>query len=232
MTASQEIQGDARDIPGVLERMEAIDRATPAADGVSHFNRLYWRVTEEVGQQVEGTSFENDAFLTELDVLFANLYFDAYAQHARGERVAKAWRPLFEMREKPDTPPIQFALAGMNAHINHDLPVAVVSTCQELELHPEQETPHYRDYDRVNELLAHVQEHIKEWFAVGLIAEIDDACGKVDDALAIWSIAKSRRLAWEHAEILWELRDNPKLQAAYERTLGRMVGFAGRGILL
>jgi len=32
--------------------------------------------------------------------------------------------------------PIQFALAGMNAHINHDLPVAIVSTCTELASSP------------------------------------------------------------------------------------------------
>jgi hypothetical protein len=232
MTLTHQVTGDAQDIPGVLERMQAIDASLPAGDGVKHFNRLYQRVTQEVGDQVEGASFEDDAFLTELDVLFANLYFDAFAADLRGRRAAKAWRPLFEARAKAGTPPIQFALAGMNAHINHDLPVAVIGTCRRLELEPLQETPHYRDFDRVNELLAYVQTRIKEWFAVGLIAEVDDACGKVDDALAIWSIAKSRRLAWEHAQIMWELRDRPELQEAYQRTLGRMVGFAGRGLLL
>ena len=30
------------------------------------------------------------------------------------------------------TAPIQFALAGMNAHINRDLPLALVETCDEL----------------------------------------------------------------------------------------------------
>ena len=40
-----------------------------------------------------------------------------------------AWQPLFERRADPGIEPIQFALAGMNAHINHDLPLAVVATC-------------------------------------------------------------------------------------------------------
>ena len=31
---------------------------------------------------------------------------------------------------------------------------------------------------------------------------------------------------------IWELRDNPRMLEAYQRTLARMVGFAGRGMLL
>ena len=43
--------------------------------------------------------------------------------------------------------PVQFALAGMNAHINHDLPLAVVSTCSALATAPEV-GPHFADWRR------------------------------------------------------------------------------------
>lgn len=233
MALAYRVDAQAQDIAGVLERMDAIDSATPERDGVSAFNRLYRRVTEEVaGEVAAGATFEDEAFLSQLDVRFANHFFTAYAADMRGEPVPKAWRPLFQARGKPDTAPIQFALAGMNAHINFDLPVAVIDACTELTLEPAPDTPHHRDYFRVNAVLGHVQDRIKDWFALGLIAEIDERCGKLDDALSIWSIAKARGLAWEHAELLWALRDNPNLQAAYERSLAGMVSFAGRGLLL
>ena len=45
-----------------------------------------------------------------------------------------AWVPLFAQRSRRGVAPLQFALAGMNAHINRDLPVALVTTCRELGL--------------------------------------------------------------------------------------------------
>jgi hypothetical protein len=221
----------AADVAGVLERMAAIDAALPAADGVAYFNRLYRKVTEEVDSQIAGAGYEDDEFLGRLDVRFANLFFDAVAADARGEPPARPWRPLFEGRNA-DAAPVQFALVGMNAHINHDLSVALVDVCRDMALAPARETPQYRDFDRTNEVLELVQGRIKQWFAVGLIAAIDEALGKVDDAMAMWSITAARRFAWTQAETLWQLQDNPHLLAAYRASLERMVGFAGRSLLL
>jgi len=222
----------AKTIDGVIERMNAIDAALPSVDGVAYFNRLYLKVTESVLETMQGTSFEDEAFLESLDVSFADRYFSAFADWERTGSCDQAWRPLFRGRSRPGSAPVQFALAGMNAHINHDLPLALIATCRERELEPLEETPHYRDYTAVNDVLAEVQERIKGWFAVGLIASVDDACGKVDDALAVWSIRAARRFAWEQAELLWALADNPRRRSAYEYALARMVGFTGEGILL
>ena len=233
MTGLSSVGTPADDVPGVLERMAAIDAALPHDDGVAYFNRLYRKVTEEVLERIEATGgFEHDEWLELLDVRFANLYFAAVAADARGDEVPFAWQPLFEDRNRPNTEPIQFALAGMNAHINHDLSVAVVDACRELTLEPARETPHYRDFDRTNHLLAEVQGQIKDWFSVGLIAAIDDAMGKVDDVLTMWSITTAREVAWGHAETLWALQDNPRALAIYTNSLERMVRFAGRGVLL
>ena len=233
MTSLVTLDGRADDIAGVLERMDAIDAALPSEDGVAYFNRLYRKVTQEVLARVDAvTGFEDDEFLTLLDVRFGNLFFDAVAADVRGELPEPAWQPLFEQRTRPNTAPIQFALAGMNAHINHDLCVAVVDVCEEMAIEPSRETPQYRDYDRTNDLLEDVQGQIKHWFAIGIIAAIDDACGKVDDALAMWSITTARAVAWGHAEALWALRDNPMLLPVYRDSLERVVRFAGRGVLL
>jgi len=222
----------ASTIEGVVERMETIDLILPEHDGVAYFNRVYRKVTEEVEAATKGSTFEHVDFLTRLDVVFANRYFTAVGQDARGEVVDRAWAPLFEERLRPSTAPIQFVLAGMNAHINNDLPLSVVDTCRDLELAPEEETPHHRDYTVTNVILGAVQDSIKGWFSTGAIAAIDDALGKIDDGLSMWSIKSAREMAWNQAETMWRLDDNPRLRDAYVTNVGRMVSFAGRGILL
>jgi Family of unknown function (DUF5995) len=47
-----------------------------------------------------------------------------------GAPCADSWEAMFSRRDQTDIAWIQFALAGMNAHINHDLPLAIVVTCQ------------------------------------------------------------------------------------------------------
>ena len=218
-------------IDDVLERMAAIEGALPSTDGVAYFNRMYRKVTEEVHTAVQGRRFEADPFLERLDVVFADLYFSAVGQWVRGEEVARAWRPLFDQRARPDRYPIQFALAGMNAHINYDLPVAVVQTCADLSLVPEDASPPYHDFDATNDILASVEGSIKTWFEGGLMASMDVAMGKIDDALETFSISTARRIAWENAQLLWSLRDHPMLQELFERSLARMTKLAGSALL-
>ena len=80
--------------------------------------------------------FADPGFMTELDVTFANLYFAAAAALSDPAVVPAAWQPLVDRRSAAGIEPIQFALAGMNTHINHDLPLAVVATCAALGTEP------------------------------------------------------------------------------------------------
>ena len=232
MTTLQDRRSPATTISEVIDRMREIDDELPRDDGVALFNRMYLKVTEAVSAAVAGTQFHDDVFLERLDVHFGNLFFEAVEQDRAGERITAAWRPLFEARHRRNTEPVQFALAGMNAHINHDLPVALVRTCAELDLTPDDETAVHEDFRGTNEVLGAVEGEIKEWFAVGIVEEIDQRMGKVDDAFAMWSIVKARDVAWANGQLLWSLNDNPVLRSAYLASLVRMVKLAGRGILL
>ena len=223
----------AGDIHGVIARMRAIEASLPRTDGVGYFNRLYLAVTKAVHEDVDGRpTFEDPEFLARLDVVFANFYFAAYADWAAGRGCPDAWRPLFDSREHAWRRPIQFALAGMNAHINHDLPLAVVAACEERGLRPEKSSPQYRDFERVNKLLSDVEGRVRRWFESGLIADVDRLTGDEGDALAMWSIADARELAWDQAETLWKLRGHPDIARPYEDALSRLVELGGRGILL
>src|SRR4051794_4819313 len=161
-------------MPDVIARMGALDAALPTKDGVAWFNKLYLRVTERVQERhVEG-AFQSPGFLERLDVAFADLYFRAYdaVQAGNPDAVSKAWAPLFAAREKSAIAPIQFALAGMNAHINYALPIGLVEVCADLGLPIEAGTPHHTDFEHVNELLEQVEEDVKRWFATGFVAEL------------------------------------------------------------
>src|SRR5690242_2019842 len=203
--------------------MAVIERTLPSGDGVGYFNRMYRKVTEEIREAHRTQRFEDERFLERLDVVFANLYFEAVDCAAQGREIPPAWAPLFENRAKPHTAPIQFALAGMNAHINHDLPLAVDATCRELALSPQDDTPPCRDFMRVNLYLGEAEERVKAWFERSLLSEIDQAMGQTDDAFAMWSIRAARDLAWEHAKLLWALADHPHLREAYLDSLTRLV---------
>ena len=219
-------------IAEVISRLEAIDASLARKDGVAIFDRLYLQVTRAVDAASVGTDFENRPFVDRLDVVFAGLYFDAEATIATGASCPVAWRPLVETRSQAREP-IQFALAGMVAHINHDLPIAVVTTCQELGLAPEDGSAAHRDYQRVDGLLATVETQVAAWFDTGLIADIEDVTPKkTDEAIAMWSIVAARDVAWEHAKLLWHLHDIAPLRDGILDVLARTTELAARAMLV
>ena len=219
-------------IADVIARMHEIDASLPRKDGVAYFNRLYLQVTEAVLTASSGTTFQSPQFLDRLDVVFAGMYFDAEATIGSGAACPVAWRPLIEQRGEPRAP-IQFALAGMNAHINHDLPLAVVQTCQELGLAPDDDSPQHADYETVNSLLKTVEGQVAGWFDTGLIADVEDVTPKdVDNALAMWSVVTAREIAWDHAQVIWNLRRMPELERAYTDVLARTTELSGCAMLV
>lgn len=121
----------------VVERMIALGTALPVGDGVGYFNKLYLEVTRAVVERLRRGEFEQPRFLEHLAVLFSNAYFRALDDSERDPAaVSRAWAPLFEARARKRVAPIQFVLAGMNAHINYDLPIGVVQTCEAFGVSP------------------------------------------------------------------------------------------------
>lgn len=219
-------------IAEVIARMQAIDASLPRKDGVAIFDRLYLEVTRSVDAASAGTEFEDRPFIERLDVVFAGLYFAAEATIGSGGSCPVAWRPLVETRSEPREP-IQFALAGMTAHISHDLPIAVVTTCEERGVVPQDDSAVHRDYQRVDGLLATVETHVAGWFDTGVIADVEDVTPqKTDEAIAMWSIAGARDVAWEQAKLLWHLRDTAALRDSYLDVLARTTELAARAMLV
>jgi hypothetical protein len=116
---------------------------------------------------------------------------------------------LFQARDRLGIKRVQFALAGINAHINHDLPVALVQTGKALRVVLKRGTAEFRDFERVNSILETVQEEAKRYIATGLVGVIDQSLVDLDDNAANWSVRKARETAWSKGEILWRLNRTP-----------------------
>ena len=221
------------DVSAAVERFHAIEAALPGNDGIVWFTRLYRSVTEAVRARLGQQTFADPAFLERLDIEFANLYLDALRAWASSPAKApSAWAPLFSARSAKRIAPIQFALAGMNAHINRDLPVALVTTWRALKLGPKEPSPQRSDYDKVNVLLAQTEKKVKAWFDTGFVGVVDATLGSADDRIAMWNVGRARDAAWVQGEALWALRRSGFLERRYLDTLDRLVGFAGRGLLV
>jgi hypothetical protein len=216
--------------------MNAALQPLPAADGVACFIRLYLAVTQGVQTRLTTRSFADPSFLADLDQRFAALFFDAVEAHGdKPHTAARAWAPLFEARSRRRVAPLQFALAGMNAHIGRDLPVALVAAWEHAGIDPRESSPQHADYLRVNDLLAQVEGKVKEQYLSGWLRAVDRMIHRVhrlDDVVAMWDIRRARDAAWTNAQALWALRSDPKLADRYAEALDRSVGFAGRGLLI
>lgn len=222
--------GDVHTITDVVAAMRAIEAALPENDGVRWFNVLYRRVTEAV--QADTTFWADWPFLQRFDVAFAKLYFDAIVSWESNPAGApKAWRPLFQARGDNKLLPLQFALAGMNAHINNDLVIALDRIARSEQQYPSRDGERYRDFQRVNDVLERVEAELQPVLSAGVIAAIDSALGDLDTILAMWKVRHARDTAWTNGEVVWHLRTAPLLRSEYLTRLDRMVGFAGRGLL-
>jgi len=211
--------------------MREIDADLPDGDGVAVFNRMYLTVTERMAEVIAARAddplFRDGPDMADLDVRFANLWLGAVAADAAGRKVPTAWRPLFEARAGRRYP-VQFAIAGMNTHIEHDLPVAVIATCKAHGLKPDDL---HRDYEAVNGVLAQVEGPIRRSFLDEVELEVDDRIGPVVHLISSWNIDKARDVSWITVETLWALRRTGFLRDRFLDGVAHTVGMTSRALL-
>jgi uncharacterized protein DUF5995 len=222
---------DVATIDDVVATMRAIDGRLPDDDGVKWFNFLYLEVTRAIHD--DRTGWQDWSFLERFDVVFARLYFDAMVTWERQPAATPhAWRPLLRARHDRKLARIQFALAGMNAHINHDLPVALGRLAEPEGRYPSRQGVRYADYGHVSDIIERVEGTVRTVLATGLLGEIEQALGNLDSVLAMWKVRNAREAAWTNGEVLWHLRGTPLLRREFLARLDSITGFASRGLLL
>ncbi len=186
-------------------------------DGVACFNYLYLSVTEAVRAALP--RFEEPVVVERLAVVFAEFYLSAYAAAGAREWVSKAWEPLFEECRRKGVAPIQFALAGMNAHINNDLAWALLQVWDELGAAEAPDSPVYRDFQLVNTILAAVEGEVRATLESGVLRWLDRLFGRYDDLVAGVVVATARTQAWRRAA-RWRRSFDAEEAEAHERHVG------------
>jgi hypothetical protein len=217
----------------VLADLAEFDGQLGRLDGVRYFNRIYVAVTRGVRETVLAGALRDSAFVVALDVNFAKAYFDAVIAAEGGPAAAPpAWRPLFEARSDRRVAPIQLALAGMNAHINYDLPVQIANTARARGVGVDAMTIQHEDFVRLTPVFQRAEDETRRWLLTGLLHRLDRLFGSVDDTVAIWGTLRARQAAWTNGALLWHLRDDPARAGAVRDTLGHSTGAFGRGLVL
>jgi hypothetical protein len=210
----------------VLQIMHSVDALLPDGDGLKWFHGLYLEVTDAVAQGVATGGFSDPEWLAALDVQFARLYFEALAESLAGGNPPVCWQVMFQRRGDTRLARIQFALAGMNAHINHDLPSAIVNTCRATGTLPDRRA-HYADYTALDSTLSNLVDTAKRELNVRLLGEALPPVSHLEDTLAAFGVGAAREGAWTGAEILWV----PLMAPGYQRTLDGWPTVIGKTLL-
>ena len=126
------------------------------APGQEHLRRFlgtYERTTLAVGKAVDDGHFEDPAWVERWDVAFAELYLDALDVHLAGGTPPRPWRLAFEA--PPDLAPLRHVLLGINAHVNYDLPQALLAVISDDEFADAAVlASRRRDHERIDSVLA------------------------------------------------------------------------------
>jgi len=219
-------------IADVVDILQKIDDTCEDGDGLKWFNGLYLQVTEAVQARVNAAGFADSAWIAALDVEFAGFYFAAVRSALTASPTPDCWQALFDRRNQTAIARIQFALAGVNAHINHDLPQAIVATCKATGVAPAHKSTQYNDYTSLNATLDCLIEQAKRELHVRLLGDALPPVSSLEDTLAAWSVAAAREAAWTNAELLWHLADTPLLADGFMDTLDGMTALASKTLLV
>jgi hypothetical protein len=213
--------GGSHSIPALLEGMDALVAELEAECSPGrYFLSTYTRTTRAIGAALEDGRFEDPAWVEEWDVVFADLYLDALRAYRTDPAFPpRPWRVAFNA--DPALPPIAHVLLGINAHINYDLPQALLAV-----IPPEDvENAHLmerrrRDHERIDHVLAErVSAEDGELEKAGPTrTPLDRLMTPLNQAASRRFLKEARLKVWHNTLALHEAR----LQGddAYRRRLG------------
>jgi hypothetical protein len=113
-------------IDELITRMAALLEPLQAAgDQRQYFHATYQRTTIAVADELKRGGFADPEWVERWDVAFADLYLDALQAALAGDQPTRPWAIAFGA--PAGLPALRHVLLGMNAHINYDLPQALLA---------------------------------------------------------------------------------------------------------
>jgi hypothetical protein len=180
--------------------------ALGADDASGHFPAMYARVTDRIRSAVAEGRFDDGDAMTRFARRFADLYLEPRAGRTE---IPGCWRAAWDVAGDGRLLIVQHLLLGMNAHINYDLPLAVVAAAADQE---DRRDPHdlsflRPDFDAVNDILVEtVPDVLRDLGRASRWVNLVAASG--GGRLFNFSLSTARSQAWWAAERLHRL-DGP-----------------------
>jgi hypothetical protein len=218
------------------QRLESLTRVWSASgDRRAVFSECYLVMTRRVHLRVRDGAFHDGPWVTRLLDRFADYYFDAVDAHdgvgppVEGHTCPEVWRGALDACSDPDCHPLQALMLGINAHINHDLALALVDVLDDWEtLDEEQRRLRRDDHELVDTIIDETTDEVQrevvaQWSP--LASAIDLLLGPLDE-WAFGTLAQSwRSQVWVDAMELVRLAPEDRSSAA-ERIGERASGVA------
>jgi hypothetical protein len=138
----------------VVGMQQRLDRLPPRLSHHRVFLSTYQRTTQAVGEAIARGIFDDPGWVERWDVAFADLYLTALDDElAHGQPVSRPWRLAFAA--SPDLHPLLHVLLGINAHINFDLPQALLAVISDDDFSdPVLIDMRRRDHERIDAVLS------------------------------------------------------------------------------
>lgn len=187
----------ATDIDDVLVKLRGVidtHRGSPLV----FFPAVYRATTARVQAGMQQGSFVDGARMGRFVTAFANRYLAALDAVALGGSggPARAWQVAVDAAARPHTMILQHVLVGMNAHINYDLPLAVLAAANGGKIADLEQ-----DFNAINDILAGLLDPVQkvlDGFSP-LLKILDEVGGRSDEQLVTFSIKTARAEAWHEA---------------------------------
>jgi hypothetical protein len=213
------VSGDPQCIVDVIAEME--DRLEPLAATCSHdaiFSLAYLRVTQNVKAAADSGYFADRTWLTQVDAVFAEMYFNTMDAWEAGNRsaVPHAWRIALTSSDNRSMSGLGDFMLNMNAHINNDFPYVL----EQVGLVSADGTSHKPDHNAYNQRLDSLYHPVFDEEA----ARFDPTFNTYDigpvDELVVSTIMRGwREMVWRHAEALAATRGKPVLRALVQKEI-------------
>jgi phage gp36-like protein len=218
-------------IPDIVTGLTALEaHLYQSKDRRAVFTSAYLTMTREIASRVEDRQFNEADWVNTYTVAFGNLFRAAFLASETGSAdVPAPWQIAFETAASARGLIIQDLLLGMNAHINHDLALALFEASIEVNREARR-----ADHFAVNEAIRHAVDAVQASVADRygrVFAIVDSVLHRLDEDVSVFSIEKARLNAWTSALALTAAGDEHEKREVLQSIADRSSAIA-RLILL
>jgi hypothetical protein len=198
-------------IKQLIERMETLlEPLVRNQDRRRFFHATYIRTTRAFGAEVERGGFLDNEWTERWDVAFADLYLEALERWNRGEDPSGPWQIAFGAASEPLIP-LRHVLLGVNAHVNFDLPQALLEVISDDEFDdPAVVAARSADHRHADDILAArvAAEDRELWKETepGALTLVDRVLTPFNRLGTKRFLKEARRKVWHNAKILSSAR--------------------------